>query len=139
MKLFIIAGLSWLISLLAILLLSTFWFEPPSLADVLGFGGLSFLAALFVIPLLYLPALWWLKRKLDGLKPAMYFPLTLVSAFNAPVYILLWIQAGKAFMASEGALFFCLFFVMGLVFGNGFVWNEKQKVKHTKVGEGNQL
>ncbi len=124
LKLFIVAALSWLAGLATILSWSYIFVETPSRADVFGFGTLTLITAVPIFALLYLPGLFWLRRRLGGCRPAAFFPLASGVLLNLPVVALsLFMARLKASMAvGEHTLFIAGFVVMGLTFGLGFVW-----------------
>lgn len=125
LKLFIIAVLSWLTGWATILSWDCLFVETPSTADVFGFGTLTLITAVPIFALLYLPGLFWLRRKLGGCRPAALFPFASGVLLNVPVVaVSLFMGRLKASMAvGEHTLFIAGFVAMGLTFGLGFVWS----------------
>jgi hypothetical protein len=126
MKLVTTTILSWLAGVAAHLLLTWRLFkEPLNGDDFIGIGVLSLVASILVFFLLYTPGLLWLRRRLGGCKPAIYFPLWAALPLNLPVFLLIGLlyQYAGAFSAGEAMLFACQFMVAGAAFGAGFVWH----------------
>ncbi len=124
----IIVGLaSWLVGVGVISAISYFIYEELSLADLLGFGGMSLIASVFVFTVLYAPGLFWLRRRLRGCQPAIFFPLASALFLNAPLFMLLALLAGRKMVTSEAVLFASGFLTMGLVFGLGFIWSYRDR------------
>lgn len=123
----LVALTSWLVGVGVISAISYFIYEELSLADLLGFGGMSLIASVFVFTVLYAPGLFWLRRRLRGCEPAILFPLASALFLNAPLFMLLALLAGRKMVASEAILFASGFLTMGLVFGLGFIWSYRDK------------
>jgi hypothetical protein len=126
-RLMLVALTSWLVGVGVISAISYFIYEELSLADLLGFGGMSLIASVFVFTGLYAPGLFWLRRRLRGCEPAIFFPLASALFLNAPLFMLLALLAGRKMVASEAILFASGFLTMGLVFGLGFIWSYRDK------------
>ncbi len=127
LRLIIVALTSWLIGVGVISAISYFIYEELSFADLLGFGGMSLIASVFVFTGLYAPGLFWLRRRLRGCEPAILFPLASALFLNAPLFMVLALLAGRKMVASEAVLFASGFLTMGLVFGLGFIWSYRDK------------
>jgi hypothetical protein len=130
LRLTLVALASWLVGLGVISAISYFVYQELSLADLMGFGGMSLIAAVFVFAALYAPGLFWLRRRLRGCEPAVLFPLASALFLNAPLFMLLALLAGRKMVASEAILFASGFLTMGLVFGLGFIWSYRDKSSH---------
>ena len=126
-RLIIVALISWLVGVGVISAISYFIYEELSLADLLGFGGMSLIVSVFVFTGLYAPGLFWLRRRLRGCEPAIFFPLASALFLNAPLFMLLALLAGRKMVVSEAILFASGFLTMGLVFGLGFIWSYRDK------------
>jgi hypothetical protein len=122
-KLFALAVGAWLVGLATMLTWLVLFVERPDMADVLGFGTLTLGAALIIIPLLYVPGLFWLRRRRGGCRPAWLFPVVCGVLLNLPVIAVSVLASRlKASMAlGEQALFLTGFVMMGFAFGLGFV------------------
>lgn len=133
-RLIIVALVSWLIGLGVISIISYLIYDELSLADLLGFGGMSLIASVFVFAGLYAPGLFWLRRRLRGCEPAVFFPLASALFLNAPLFMALALMAGRKMVVSEAILFASGFLTMGLVFGLGFIWSYREKaIRATSV------
>jgi hypothetical protein len=120
MKLLAISISSWLAGLIPVLAITHFAVEPLSFADLMGFTVMSLMAALPAIGLLYLPGLFWLRRRLGGCERAALFSVVAAFILNAPLIVFIGFQAGRSMARSEALLFICLFIITGLLFGLGF-------------------
>lgn len=130
MKLLITTILSWLAGVAAHLVPTYVLFkEPLNTDDFIGIGLLSFAASLLVFFLMYLPGLLWLRRRLGGCNPAIYFPLAAALLLNLPTVLLIGLlyQYAGAFATGEAILFIFQFIVSGVVFGAGFVWHYQRR------------
>jgi hypothetical protein len=107
--------------------ISYFIYDELSLADFVGFAGMSLIASVVVFTLLYAPGLFWLRRRLNGCEPAIFFPLAAALFLNAPLFMALALLAGRKMVASEAILFASGFLTMGLMFGLGFIWSYREK------------
>lgn len=131
----IIAALaSWASGLAVISAVSYFVYDELSLADFLGFAGMSLIASMVVFTVLYAPGLFWLRRRLKGCEPAIFFPLASALFLNAPLFMTLALMAGRKMVASEAILFASGFLTMGLMFGLGFIWSYRDKTFRTTSG-----
>jgi len=120
MKLLAISVSSWLAGLIPVLAITHFVVEPLSFADLMGFTVMSLIAALVAIGVLYLPGLFWLRRRMGGCERGVLFSLVAAFILNAPLIVFIGFQAGRSMARSEAILFISLFVVMGLIFGLGF-------------------
>jgi hypothetical protein len=130
MKLFITAILSWLAGLAAHLLPTYFIFKEPLYADdFIGIGVMSLVASLLIFLLIYTPGLLWLRKRLEGCKPAIYFPLAAALILNLPVLLLISLlyKFAGAFSTGEAILFSAQFIISGAVFGAGFLWHYQNR------------
>lgn len=141
MKLLVISVISWLAGLVPVLAIFHFVVEPVSFADFMGFTVTSLGISLIAIVLLYLPGLFWLRRRLGGCERAALFALLPAFILNAPILALTGFQAGRTMARSEALSFICLFIVMGLVFGLGFarIYREEAPGQHRSARMKEQL
>lgn len=133
MKLALAALCSWLAALAVILVSLYAAGEPPSHADLFGFGTISLATTLLMIALFYLPGLWLLERRLAGVKPAAVFPLAAGLALNAPAFLALAYVAGRTMVAEEARTFALAALFAGLTFGLGYVWNVRARLSRTRA------
>jgi hypothetical protein len=126
-RLIIAALISWACGVSIISAISYFFYGELSLADFLGFAGMSLMASVFVFTVIYAPGLFWLRRRLKGCQPVILFPLASALFLNAPLFMSLGLMAGRNMMASEAILFASGFLATGFVFGLGFIWSYGEK------------
>ena len=135
MRLLLTAILSLLAGLVAHLLLVFFALgDPLSFEDLMGVGVMSVAYSLVVFSLVYLPGLFWLRKRLPGCEPAHYFPLFTALVLNLPVavFVLLWHKLGGVFSTGEAVLLVLQFVIAGAVFGAGFVWHSSRRAAACK-------
>lgn len=98
-------------------------------ADLMGFGVLAIVASGLLMLLLYLPGLYWLKRRRGAVRPRMSFVLLTGLFCNIPLFITLLILINRKMSLSEAIGFILTFLIIGSVFGLGFTMVHNQ---HTK-------
>lgn len=115
---------AWLVGLTTILTWSYLTYDTPSSADVFGFGTLTLGMDVLICGLLYVPGLFWLRRRLGGCRPAVLFPLASGVLLNLPIITISLIMSRlkQSMAVGEHTLFLAGFVTMGLTFGLGFVW-----------------
>ena len=123
-KLLTVSILSW-VACVATVLSAMLVLEAGRIAvpDIIGAASATFAGSLVVITLLYLPGLFWLRRRHGGCAPVLHFPLTCAFVLNAPIFILAAVMAGGASVVAEAIIFMAAFLVLGASFGFGFVWS----------------
>jgi hypothetical protein len=124
MKLICISLGSWLIGLSAILFMFVV-VEGGSLAEAdLKTTTITSLAiAALLFSLAYAPALYWLRKRLGGCRPAALFPLASALVMNLPVFLIGILAIGRTLGPAEAFAFIGAFVLMGTTFGLAFVWN----------------
>jgi hypothetical protein len=127
LRIIIAALASWASGVAVIAAISYFVYDELSVADFMGFAGMSFVASAVVFTVLYAPGLFWLRRRLKGCEPPIFFPLASALFLNAPLFMTLALLAGRKMVASEAILFASGFLTMGLMFGLGFIWSYRDK------------
>ena len=90
--------------------------------DVMGFGSLAIAASGLLMLVLYLPSLYWLRRRRQGIRPRVEFLLLTGLLCNLPVFILLLSLINRKMVATEALGFMATFAIIGAVFGLGFTW-----------------
>jgi uncharacterized membrane-anchored protein YitT (DUF2179 family) len=128
MKIISISLGSWLIGLSAIL--GTFILvegESLSPADIKGATITSLIVAALLFSLAYAPALFWLRNRLGGCRPAAAFPLASALVLNIPVFLIGILAIGRTLGRAEAFAFIGAFVLMGATFGLGFVWNYQNR------------
>ena len=86
--------------------------------DLMGFGVLFVVASTLLMLGVYLPALFWLRRRNQK---RILFPLFTAVVLNLPIYLLLVILIGRKVSSSEALGFMLTLLVAGLIFGSLFV------------------
>ncbi len=123
MKIIIIFLASWVVGLAAYLgSLALFYRQSISSGDlsaVLFWSLLAFALAFFV---LYLPALFRVRRWLRGVRPLWPFPLLAVLLGVVPTALILFFWGGgvRSLVSPEASLFYSMFAAVGVVVGFGF-------------------
>ena len=94
--------------------------------DLMGFGVLAVVASGLLMLVLYLPGLYWLKRRRSAVTPRMSFVLLTGVFCNIPLFITLIILINRKLSLSEAIGFMVTFLIIGSVFGLGFTLVHKQ-------------
>lgn len=123
-KLFFNAIAAWVLGLAFIA--ATLYFPNDgadfTVTDLSGFGVMAVVASGILMLLLYLPSLYWLKRRRGGIRPRIEFLLLTGLLCNLPIFILLLTLINRKMSLSEALGFMATFLVIGSVFGLGFTW-----------------
>jgi hypothetical protein len=69
---------------------------------------------------LYLPSLYWLKRRRGGVRPRRDFLLLTGLLCNVPIFIFLLFLINRKMVLTEALGFIATFLIIGSVFGLGF-------------------
>jgi len=128
MKLISLSFGSWLLGLVVILLTFSI-VEGANLnaADIKGATVTSLVIAALLFSLAYAPALYWLRRRLGGCRPAVLFPLASALVLNIPVFLIGILAIGRTLATAEAFAFIGAFILMGTAFGLAFVWNYQNR------------
>jgi len=97
-----------------------------TMTDLMGFGSLAIVASGMLMLVLYLPTLYWLKRRRGGVTPRRDFLLLTGVFCNAPLFILLATLINRKMVLSEALGFMFTFLIIGSVFGLGFTWAQRE-------------
>src|SRR5215216_1750465 len=133
-KLLFIALIAWAVGIAFIS--ATLYFSNGgadfTTTDVMGFGVLAMVASGLLMLVLYLPSLYWLKRRRGGVKPRIKFMLLTGFFCNLPLFITLLILINRKMSLSEALGFIATFLIIGSVFGLGFtlVHNSTTRLHH---------
>ena len=122
LKLFLNATIAWalgLVSIVAILYFSNGGADF-TITDLTGFGVMAIVVSGLLMLVLYLPSLYWLKRRRGGVKPRIEFVLLTGLLCNIPVFIFLLTLINRKMVLSEALGFIATFLIIGSVFGFGF-------------------
>ena len=91
-----------------------------TMTDIMGFGVMAMVASGLLMLVLYLPSLYWLKRRRGGVNPRRDFILLTGLVCNLPLFITLIILINRKMSLSEALGFMATFLIIGAVFGLGF-------------------
>ena len=91
-----------------------------TITDVSGFGVMAIVVSGLLMLVLYLPSLYWLKRRRSGVRPRAEFLLLTGLLCNLPVFIFLLTLVNRKMVLSEALGFIATFLIIGSVFGLGF-------------------
>src|ERR1041384_2361544 len=122
LKLFFSALIAWALGLGFIC--ATLYFSNGgadfTMTDLMGFGVLAVVASGLLMLVLYLPGLYWLKRRRGGVKPRISFALLTGLFCNIPLFVTLIVLVNRKMSLSEAIGFIVTFLIIGSVFGLGF-------------------
>ena len=90
------------------------------MTDLTGFGVLAIVVSGLLMLVLYLPSLYWLKRRRGAVTPRRDFLLLTGVLCNLPVIIFLLALINRKMVLSEALGFIATFLIIGSVFGLGF-------------------
>ena len=129
LKLFLSALVAWALGLAFIC--ATLYFSNGgadfTMADIMGFGVMAVVASGLLMLVLYLPSLYWLKRRRGGVNPRRDFMLLTGIVCNLPLFITLIILVNRKMSLSEALGFIATFLIIGAVFGLGFTLVQKRQ------------
>jgi hypothetical protein len=91
-----------------------------TVTDVTGFGVLAIVVSGLLMLVLYLPSLYWLKRRRGGVRPRRDFLLLTGLLCNVPIFIFLLFLINRKMVLTEALGFIATFLIIGSVFGLGF-------------------
>ena len=122
LKLFLIAILAWTLGLASItaILYFTNGGVDFTITDLTGFGVFAIVISGLLMLVLYLPNLYWLKRRRGGVSPRLDFLLLTGVLCNLPIIIFLLALINRKMSLSESLGFIATFLIIGSVFGLGF-------------------
>src|SRR3569832_821750 len=122
LKLFLTASVAWILGLAAIA--ATLYFTNGgadfTMIDLTGFGVMAILVSGLLMLVLYLPSLYWLKRRRGSGKPRLKFILLSGLLCNVPLIIFLLALVNRKMVLSEALGFIAMFLIIGSAFGFGF-------------------
>lgn len=98
-----------------------------TVTDLSGFGVMAVVASGILMLVLYLPSLYWLKRRRAGVRPRIEFLLLTGLLCNLPIFILLLTLINRKMGLSEALGFMATFLIIGSVFGLGFTYIESSR------------
>jgi hypothetical protein len=125
-KLILAALISWIAGAASFIVLSLIIAEPPSIADLAGIAVLSAIAVGVNTVLLYLPGLYWLRRRRGNCEPAILFAAAAGLVLNIPAIIISALQSGATMARTEALFFAVMMIAAGAIFGFAFARIYKQ-------------
>ena len=129
LKLLFSAIIAWALGLLFIS--ATLYFSNGgvdfTVTDLMGFGSLAIVVSGLLMLVLYLPSLYWLKRRRRGVSPRRDFLLLTGLICNLPLFIFLLALIDRKMVVSEALGFIATFLIIGCVFGLGFTLVHHEK------------
>ena len=122
LKLLLTALVAWLLGLASIAAILYFSNGGAdfTVTDLAGFGSLAIAVSGLLMLVLYLPMLYWLKRRRGGVKPRLDFLLLTGLFCNIPLFIFLLALINRKMVLGEALGFIATFLIIGSVFGFGF-------------------
>ena len=126
-KLFFTAVAAWALGLAFIT--ATLYFTNDGVdfttTDLMGFGVMAIVASGLLMLLLYLPSLYWLRRRRGGVTPRRDFVLLTGIVCNIPLFVILVSLINRKMVLSEALGFIITFLIIGSVFGLGFTFVQR--------------
>jgi hypothetical protein len=128
-KLFLNAIVAWAlgIAVIAAMLFFSNGGADFTMTDITGFGVLAVVASGLLMLVLYLPSLYWLKRRRGGVRPRFEFLLLTGIICNVPLILVLLALVNRKMALSEALGFIVTFLVIGSVFGFGFTVAQRER------------
>ena len=128
LKLLLSAIIAWMLGLAAIA--GVLYFSNDgvdfTITDLTGFGVLAVVVSGLLMLVLYLPSLYWLKRRRGGVTPRKEFLLLTGVVCNLPLFIFLLALINRKMVLSEALGFIATFLIIGVVFGFGFTLAQQE-------------
>jgi hypothetical protein len=122
LKLLLNAVVAWALGIAAIAAILYFsnGGSDFTVTDLTGFGVMAIVASGLLMLVLYLPSLYWLKRRRGGVQRRIDFILLTGLLCNLPLIILLLALVNRKMVLSEALGFILTFLIIGSAFGLGF-------------------
>ena len=121
-KLFLSAVVAWVMGIAFIV--AVLYFKNGgadfTITDITGFSVLAIVGSGLLMLVLYLPSLYWLKRRRGGTTPRMAFLLLTGLLCNLPLFLIFPMLINRQMVLSEALQFMATFLIIGSVFGLGF-------------------
>lgn len=122
LKLLLNALIAWILGLAAIA--AVLYFSNGgvdfTVTDLTGFGVMAVVVSGLLMLVLYLPSLYWLKRRRGGVNRRIEFVLLTGLLCNIPLIIFLLALVNRKMVLSEALGFIATFLIIGSAFGLGF-------------------
>ena len=97
-----------------------------TVTDISGFGVMAIVVSGLLMLVLYLPSLYWLKRRRGSLKRRIDFVLLTGVLCNLPVIIFFLALINRKMVLSEALGFIATFLIIGSAFGFGFTLAQQE-------------
>ena len=122
LKLFLNALVAWTLGIAAIATVLYFSNDGAdfTVTDLTGFGSMAIVASGLLMLVLYLPSLYWLKRRRGGVNRRLDFILLTGLLCNVPITIFLLALVNRKMVLGEALGFILTFLIIGSAFGLGF-------------------
>ena len=122
LKLLLNALIAWILGLVGIA--AVLYFSNGgvdfTVTDLTGFGVMAVVVSGLLMLVLYLPSLYWLKRRRGGVNRRIEFVLLTGLLCNIPLIIFLLSLVNRKMVLSEALGFIATFLIIGSAFGLGF-------------------
>jgi hypothetical protein len=127
-KLFLIAIVAWILGMASIAAILYFSNDGAdfTITDLSGFGSMAVVISGVMMLALYLPSLYWLKRRRGGVGRRIDFVLLTGLLCNVPIIIFLLALVNRKMVFSEALGFMVTFLIIGSVFGLGFTMTHRE-------------
>lgn len=122
LKLLFNALIAWTLGLAAITTVLYFSNDGADFTfiDITGFGVMAVVVSGLLMLVLYLPSLYWLRRRRGGVARRIEFVLLTGLLCNLPIVIFLLALVNRKMALSEALGFIVTFLIIGSAFGLGF-------------------
>ena len=129
LKLLLNAIVAWALGIAAIATMLYFGNDGAdfTFTDISGFGVFAIVLSGLLMLMLYLPSLYWLKRRRGGVRPRLDFLLLTGLICNLPLIVILLTLVNRKMAFSEAVGFIITFLVIGSVFGLGFTLVQQKR------------
>jgi hypothetical protein len=129
LKLLLNAIVAWAVGIAAIAAMLYFGNDGAdfTFTDISGFGVFAIVLSGLLMLMLYLPSLYWLKRRRGGVRPRLDFLLLTGLVCNLPLIVILLTLVNRKMAFSEAVGFIITFLVIGSVFGLGFTMAQQKR------------
>src|ERR1043165_416311 len=104
-----------------------------AMTDIMGFGLMAVVASGLLMLGLYLPGLYWLRRRRGGVNPRRDFILLTGIVCNLPLFTTLLLLINRKMSLSEALGFMATFLIIGVVFGLGFTFVHQPERKRREI------
>ena len=129
LKLLLNALIAWILGLAAIA--AVLYFSNGgvdfTVTDFSGFGVMAVVVSGVLMLVLYLPSLYWLRRRRGGVERRIDFVLLTGLLCNVPIIIFLLALVNRKMVLGEALGFILSFLIIGSAFGLGFTLTTNER------------